>query len=134
MVTQMIAVGEDAGSARHDARQDRRLLRRRGARDDRVAPPRLIEPLLIAFIGVVIGGMIVALYLPDVQHLPGDRLSPDWGCGNGVIPPLRDYGAGDRNRLLSPGASSLGGHPSTLTRIGWELQKMIAALHTSLAA
>lgn len=63
MVTQMIAVGEDAGSL------DTMLGKIADFYDDEVhatteSLTSLIEPLLIAFIGVVIGGMIVALYLP----------------------------------------------------------------------
>jgi type IV pilus assembly protein PilC len=63
MVTQMIAVGEDAGSL------DTMLAKIADFYDDEVhatteSLTSLIEPLLIAFIGVVIGGMIVALYLP----------------------------------------------------------------------
>jgi type IV pilus assembly protein PilC len=63
MVTQMVAVGEDAGSMEimldkiaefYEAEVDTTTK----------ALTSLIEPLMIAFIGVVIGGMIVALYLP----------------------------------------------------------------------
>jgi type IV pilus assembly protein PilC len=63
MVSQMVAVGEDAGS------MDIMLAKIADFYDDEVQTTTeqltsLIEPLLIAFIGVVIGGMIVALYLP----------------------------------------------------------------------
>jgi type IV pilus assembly protein PilC len=63
MVTQMIAVGEDAGAL------ETMLAKIADFYDDEVeattkALTSLIEPLLIAVIGVVIGGMIVALYLP----------------------------------------------------------------------
>jgi len=63
MVTQMIAVGEDAGSLEvmldkiaefYEAEVDATTK----------ALTSLIEPLMIAFIGVIIGAMIVALYLP----------------------------------------------------------------------
>lgn len=63
MVSQMIAVGEDAGSLEvmlekiaefYDAEVETTT----------DALTSLIEPLLIAFLGVVVGGMIVALYLP----------------------------------------------------------------------
>ncbi|PYY41527.1 type II secretion system F family protein [Curtobacterium sp. MCPF17_046] len=66
MVSQMIAVGEDAGSMEimlekiavfYDAEVE----------STTEALTSLIEPLLIAFLGVVIGGMIVALYLPIFQ-------------------------------------------------------------------
>jgi type IV pilus assembly protein PilC len=63
MVVQMMAVGEDSGSL------DTMLLKISDFYDDEVerltdALTSLIEPLLIAFLGVVVGGMIVALYLP----------------------------------------------------------------------
>lgn len=66
MVTQMVAVGEDAGSLEimlekiavfYDAEVE--------ATTD--ALTSLIEPLLIAFLGVVVGGMIIALYMPIFQ-------------------------------------------------------------------
>ncbi|BDI23919.1 type II secretion system F family protein [Herbiconiux sp. L3-i23] len=63
MVTQMIAVGEDSGSL------EQMLEKIADFYDDEVqttteALTSLIEPLMIAVIGVVVGGMIVALYLP----------------------------------------------------------------------
>ena len=63
MVSQMVAVGEDAGS------MEIMLEKIAVFYDDEVeatteALTSLIEPLLIAFLGVVVGGMIVALYLP----------------------------------------------------------------------
>jgi len=66
MVSQMVAVGEDAGSMElmlekiaefYDAEVE----------STTEALTSLIEPLLIAFLGVVVGGMIVALYLPIFQ-------------------------------------------------------------------
>ena len=66
MVTQMIAVGEDAGSL------EQMLTKVAAFYDQEVTATTesltsLIEPLLIAFLGVVVGGMIVALYLPIFQ-------------------------------------------------------------------
>jgi type IV pilus assembly protein PilC len=66
MVSQMIAVGEDAGS------MEIMLQKIASFYDNEVeatteALTSLIEPLLIAFLGVVVGGMIVALYLPIFQ-------------------------------------------------------------------
>jgi type II secretory pathway component PulF len=66
MVAQMIAVGEDAGSL------ETMLEKIASFYDSEVestteALTSLIEPLLIAFLGVVVGGMIVALYLPIFQ-------------------------------------------------------------------
>lgn len=63
MVTQMIAVGEDAGAL------ETMLEKIADFYDSEVqstteALTSLIEPLMIAFLGVVLGGMIVALYLP----------------------------------------------------------------------
>jgi type IV pilus assembly protein PilC len=63
MVVQMISVGEDAGSL------ETMLDKIADFYEDEVESTTeqltaLIEPLMIAFIGVVIGGMIVALYLP----------------------------------------------------------------------
>jgi type IV pilus assembly protein PilC len=63
MVVQMIAVGEDSGSL------EIMLSKVSDFYDSEVqatteALTSLIEPLLIAFLGVVVGGMIVALYLP----------------------------------------------------------------------
>jgi type IV pilus assembly protein PilC len=63
MVTQMIAVGEDSGSL------EMMLHKISDFYDSEVQSTTeqltaLIEPLIIAFLGVVIGGMIVALYMP----------------------------------------------------------------------
>lgn len=63
MVTQMIAVGEDAGSLEV-------MLSKIGDFYDQEVEATteqltaMIEPLMVAFLGVVVGGMIVALYLP----------------------------------------------------------------------
>ena len=63
MVVQMISVGEDSGSL------EVMLSKISDFYDAEVqatteALTSLIEPLLIAFLGVVIGGMIIALYMP----------------------------------------------------------------------
>ena len=63
MVTQMVAVGEDSGTL------EQMLAKIADFYDDEVLSTTeqltaLIEPIMIAFIGVVIGGMIVALYMP----------------------------------------------------------------------
>jgi type IV pilus assembly protein PilC len=63
MVTQMIAVGEDAGALEQMLRKvadfyDQEVQ----ATTEQLTA--MIEPLMIAVIGAVIGGMIVALYLP----------------------------------------------------------------------
>ena len=63
MVTQMIAVGEDAGTLELmlDKIADFYDQEVQSATEQLTA---MIEPLLIAFLGVVIGGMVIALYLP----------------------------------------------------------------------
>ncbi|WP_168626187.1 type II secretion system F family protein [Cryobacterium sp. BB307] len=63
MVVQMMAVGEDSGSL------ETMLAKISDFYDQEVESTTeqltaLIEPLMIAFMGVVLGGMIVALYLP----------------------------------------------------------------------
>ena len=63
MVTQMVAVGEDAGSLEVMLEKiadfyDQEV---EAATEQLTA---MIEPLMVAFLGVVIGGMVVALYLP----------------------------------------------------------------------
>ncbi len=63
MVTQMIAVGEDSGAL------ETMLEKISDFYDSEVqstteALTSLIEPIMIAFLGVILGGMIVALYLP----------------------------------------------------------------------
>jgi len=66
MVTQMIAVGEDSGSL------ETMLNKIADFYDQEVASATeqltaMIEPLMIAFLGVVIGGMVIALYMPIFQ-------------------------------------------------------------------
>ncbi len=63
MVTQMIAVGEDAGAL------EQMLHKIADFYDEQVqatteALASLIEPLMIGVIGVIVGGMIIALYMP----------------------------------------------------------------------
>lgn len=63
MVTQMIAVGEDAGSL------ETMLNKIADFYDQEVEASTeqltaMIEPLMVAFLGVVIGSMVIALYLP----------------------------------------------------------------------
>ncbi|WP_411701128.1 type II secretion system F family protein [Conyzicola sp.] len=63
MVVQMIAVGEDSGSMEVMLNKIAEFYEAE-VESTTKALTSLIEPLMIAFIGVVIGGMIVALYLP----------------------------------------------------------------------
>lgn len=63
MVVQMVAVGEESGSV------DTMLARVADFYDDEIeatsaALTSLIEPLLIVVLGIVVGGMVVALYMP----------------------------------------------------------------------
>jgi type IV pilus assembly protein PilC len=63
MVVQMMAVGEETGAL------DAMLLKISDFYDQEVEATTeqltaLIEPLMIAFLGVVVGGMIIALYMP----------------------------------------------------------------------
>jgi len=63
MVTQMVAVGEDAGAL--ETMLDKIADFYEQEVETMTAQlTALIEPLMIAFLGVVIGGMVVALYLP----------------------------------------------------------------------
>lgn len=63
MVTQLIAVGEDAGTLEVmlDKIGDFYDQEVEATTDQLTA---MIEPLMVAFLGVVIGGMVIALYLP----------------------------------------------------------------------
>jgi type II secretory pathway component PulF len=63
MVVQMIAVGEDSGAMEIMLNKIAEFYEAEVETTTK-ALTSLIEPLMIAFIGVVIGGMIVALYLP----------------------------------------------------------------------
>jgi type IV pilus assembly protein PilC len=63
MVVQMVAVGEESGSV------DTMLSKVADFYDDEIeatadALTSLIEPVLITFLGVVVGGMVIALYMP----------------------------------------------------------------------
>jgi type IV pilus assembly protein PilC len=63
MVIQMAAIGEEAGSL------DEMLIKVAEAYEEEVnnsvdALSSLLEPVIIVFIGVVVGGMVVAMYLP----------------------------------------------------------------------
>lgn len=63
MVVQMIAVGEDSGAMEVMLDKVAEFYEAE-VETTTNALTSLIEPLMIAFIGVIIGGMIVALYLP----------------------------------------------------------------------
>ncbi|MBI5233603.1 MAG: type II secretion system F family protein, partial [Deltaproteobacteria bacterium] len=66
MVTQMIAVGEATGA------MDTMLTKIADFYEDEVdaavdALTSLIEPMLMVFLGVIVGGLIISLYLPIFQ-------------------------------------------------------------------
>lgn len=66
MLVQMTAIGEEAGSL------DAMLLKVANVYEEEVnntvdALSSLLEPLIIVFIGVLVGGMVVAMYLPIFQ-------------------------------------------------------------------
>lgn len=66
MVTQMIAVGESTGAL------DNMLTKIADFYEEEVdqaveALTSLIEPMLMAFLGIVVGGLVIALYLPIFQ-------------------------------------------------------------------
>ncbi len=63
MVVQMVAVGEDSGAMEIMLNKVAEFYEAE-VETTTDALTSLIEPLMIAFIGVVIGGMIIALYLP----------------------------------------------------------------------
>jgi type IV pilus assembly protein PilC len=63
MVTQMVSIGEESGSGRH-AGQGGRLLRGRSGRGRGFALSSLMEPAIMVILGVLIGGLVVAMYLP----------------------------------------------------------------------
>jgi type IV pilus assembly protein PilC len=66
MVAQMVAVGEDAGSL-EIMLEKIAVFYDSEVESTTESLTALIEPLLIAFLGVVVGGMIIALYLPIFQ-------------------------------------------------------------------
>ena len=66
MVVQMMSVGEDTGAL------DSMLLKISDFYDDEVertteSLTALIEPLMIAFLGGLVGSMIIALYMPNFK-------------------------------------------------------------------
>ena len=66
MVTQMVAVGEDSGALETMLTKIADFYEQEveAATEQLTA---MIEPLMIAFLGVVIGGMVIALYMPIFQ-------------------------------------------------------------------
>ena len=85
MVTQMIAVGEDCRLARDHARQDRATSTTQEVEATTEQLTSLIEPLMIAFLGVVIGGMIVALYMPIFQIATARQVDSPQAGGMSIV-------------------------------------------------
>ena len=66
MVVQMTSIGEESGAL--DAMLDKAAGYYETEVDDAVDNmTAMIEPFMMAFLGVVIGGLIVAMYLPIFQ-------------------------------------------------------------------
>jgi type IV pilus assembly protein PilC len=70
MVAQMIGVGENTGAL------DSMLSKIADFYDEEVdaavtAMTALLEPFMMVFLGVVVGGMIIAMYLPIFQMAAG---------------------------------------------------------------
>jgi type IV pilus assembly protein PilC len=63
MVTQMIAIGEEAGSIDHMAEKVADFFEEEvDAAVDGLSS--LLEPLIMAVLGVLVGGLVIAMYLP----------------------------------------------------------------------
>ena len=64
MVLQMCAIGEESGSIDHMLRQKLRTSMKPKSMTWWQAFPVLMEPIIIVVLGTVIGGIVVAMYLP----------------------------------------------------------------------
>jgi type IV pilus assembly protein PilC len=63
MVVQMVAIGEESGEL--DKMLGKVADFYEGEVDDAVAAlSSLLEPIIMVFLGVIIGGMVIAMYLP----------------------------------------------------------------------
>jgi type IV pilus assembly protein PilC len=63
LVTQLVSIGEESGSLEHMLSKVADFFE--AEVDDAVAAmSSLIEPILIVFLGVIIGGIVIAMYLP----------------------------------------------------------------------
>ena len=63
MVTQMVAIGEESGAL--DAMLEKVASYYEDEVDNLVdGLTAMIEPIVMAFLGVVVGGMLIAMYLP----------------------------------------------------------------------
>ena len=81
MVTRMIAIGEKSGQL------EKMLSKVAEFYDEQVDTAvegltKLIEPLIIGFLGIVVGFIVVALFLPILNMTSGDEVTR---CNAGVI-------------------------------------------------
>jgi len=66
MVVQMVSIGEESGAL--DAMLDKSATYYEEMVDNAVdGLTSMIEPIIMAFLGVVVGGMMIAMYLPIFQ-------------------------------------------------------------------
>ena len=66
MVVQMVAIGEESGAL--DSMLDKSATYYEEMVDNAVdGLTSMIEPFIMAFLGVVVGGMMIAMYLPIFQ-------------------------------------------------------------------
>ena len=81
MVIQMIAVGEEAGAL--DAMSGKVATFYEAEVDNAVdSMSRLLEPLIMAILGVLVGGLVIAMYLPDLQARRRGVTTP---CGSCIV-------------------------------------------------
>jgi len=66
MVVQMVSIGEESGAL--DAMLDKSATYYEEMVDNAVdGLTSMIEPIIMAFLGIVVGGMMIAMYLPIFQ-------------------------------------------------------------------
>ena len=88
MVIQMLSIGEEAGSLDHML--DKIATFYEEDVDNAVDNlSSLLEPMIMVILGVLVGGLVIAMYLPDLPAGPGGWLSNDRivndraaGCGS----------------------------------------------------
>ena len=75
MVVQMVSIGEESGAL--DAMLDKSATYYEEMVDNAVdGLTSMIEPIIMAFLGIVVGGMMIAMYLPIFQM--GGAMSGCW--------------------------------------------------------
>ena len=69
MVSQMVKIGEETGEL-EDAREDRRLHHHEDGVDASIQSlTSIIEPLMMILVGLMVGVIIIAMYLPMFKML-----------------------------------------------------------------